>query len=457
MNTLLLLLACASSDPGPADPVDTVETVDSVDPVDTEDVVDTVDSVDTDPPVDLPTVALADASRDILSADLNVDIAVSEAVTRLTLAPSPSMGATFEVGDLDVHSVTWQGHALPFVDQGLTMDVGVPASTAPIELVFSYGFNTDNDESGVDALGFTLIWPYACGRLYPCHSDPADGLQFTLNLTNVPAGKVAIYPHSIPTDAPPYMVAWAFADYEQLDLGVTAAGTHVSAWYPAPLADAAVLGTAHLREAFEWLETNIGPYRFGDEVGGVAVYWGAGALGGMEHHPFWHVATGVFDVEETQVHEAAHGWFGDGVRLACWEDLTLSEGTATYLAARVLDVVAPEVGAQTWAEYRRYLSYVPPRDPVLPDTCGVVNIFRDNLWNDAVYYRGAYFYRGVAGQVGAEALDQALAAFYQRYAGQPARMQDMLDTIFVETGYDPTECADMWLRSPVIPEPGTCP
>jgi aminopeptidase N len=38
--------------------------------------------------------------------------------------------------------------------------------------------------------------------------------------------------------------------------------------------------------------------------------------------------------EVDQVHEAAHGWFGDGVRLRCWEDFVLSEGTASHLDAR---------------------------------------------------------------------------------------------------------------------------
>ena len=44
--------------------------------------------------------------------------------------------------------------------------------------------------------------------------------------------------------------------------------------------------------------------------------------------------------EVTHAHEAAHGWFGDGIRLACWEDFVLSEGTVSYLSAHVLGQVA---------------------------------------------------------------------------------------------------------------------
>ena len=54
----------------------------------------------------------------------------------------------------------------------------------------------------------------------------------------------------------------------------------------------------------------------------------------MEHHPQWHVDDSSFGSQETQAHEASHGWYGDGIRLACWEDFVLSEGTVTYLAGR---------------------------------------------------------------------------------------------------------------------------
>ena len=65
---------------------------------------------------------------------------------------------------------------------------------------------------------------------------------------------------------------------------------------------------------------------FGSKAGIVSVAWPAGAFGGMEHHPFSHVAEAAMDSEETLVHESAHGWFGDGIRIGCWEDFVLSEG-----------------------------------------------------------------------------------------------------------------------------------
>jgi aminopeptidase N len=69
--------------------------------------------------------------------------------------------------------------------------------------------------------------------------------------------------------------------------------------------------------------------------------------------------------------------------------------------------------------------------------------------------KGAFFYKAVADRVGAEALDAALGAFYVDHAGDAAGMQEMLDTIADVTGWDPTACADKWLRSAAVPaDPG---
>jgi aminopeptidase N len=317
--------------------------------------------------------------------------------------------------------------------------------------------------TGVSMNGYTLTWPYYCSNVFPCHSAPADGTTFSLALANVPDGKTAVYPATIPAAAPAYQAAWSIDDYTQLDLGTTQAGTLISVWYRTQAAgeDAmAAAGTAHLEAAFDWFEQTLGPYRYGDHYGSVSVDWPPGAFGGMEHHPFSHIASTAIASEETNVHESAHGWFGDGIRIQCWEDFVLSEGTVSYLAARALDVVAPRGGAQVWSDYMYELEDVPGADPVWPQSCGQVDIIKDNLFTDAPYMRGAFFYKGIADKIGADLLDRALAAFYSAHAGGSATMQDMLDTIQSVTGYDPTACAQIWLldlTEPMSPTPAPCP
>jgi aminopeptidase N len=404
-----------------------------------------------------PLVPTANLAREIADTKLRVDVTALTGTTSITFAPSMMPGASLEIGDLMIDSVVRGGADLAFAVTGTQLDLALPASGEPITIDIAYHYKTHDMFNGASIRGFTFVWPYYCGNLFPCHSQPSDGTTFTLDVTGVPAGKTAIFPPAIPADAPSYQVAWSIDDYTETTLGTTTAGTQLSVWHRATEATTAMNGTQNLVAAFDWLETTIGPYRFGPKAGTVSVAWPQGAYGGMEHHPRWHVDDNSLGSQTTNVHEAAHGWFGDGIRIKCWEDFVLSEGTVTYLAGRALEVVAPTVGAQTWTNYANELGGISGTALVWPQSCGTIDILTDDLYQNAPYIRGAFFYRGVAEKVGAAKLDEALAAFYQAHAGGSATMVDMLDTIKTVTGYDPTACAQTWLRATVRPTPGPCP
>lgn len=407
---------------------------------------------------DAPTLApTPNPAREIVDTQLAFDIAALSATATITFAASSEPGATLEVGDLVIERVTLGGAPIEFAVAASKLDLALPARAEPVAVEIAYRFRYQTGFEGASMNGFTLVWPYFCGNVFPCHSAPADGTTFSLALANVPAGKTAVYPTTIPNEAPSYQIAWSIDDYRETALGTTTAGTALSVWHRESQLAAAQQGTAHLVAAFDWLEQTIGPYKFGPKAGTVSTAWGLGAFGGMEHHPYWHVGSAALGDVETNVHEAAHGWFGGGVRIACWEDFVLSEGTVTYLAGRALDVVAPAVGQMIWESYEQGLAQIDPTDLVWPDSCGTIDILEDQLFTRAPYMRGAFFYRAVALKVGAEMLDQALATFYAAHATKPAKMADMLATIAQVTGYDPAACAQMWLRSTTIPAVGACP
>jgi aminopeptidase N len=113
-----------------------------------------------------------------------------------------------------------------------------------------------------------------------------------------------------------------------------------------------------------------------------------------------------------------------------------------------------------WDNYANSLTGIGGGLPVWPQSCGQIDVIKDNLFTQAPYMRGAFFYKGVADKVGAPLLDQALATFYHAHAGGTATMQDMLDNIKTVTGYDPTACAQIWLvdtSHPTSPAPAPCP
>ena len=406
-----------------------------------------------------PLVPTANPAREVVDTQLALDVTAHTGVATLALGASDTEGATLEIGDLTIDAVTDADQAdVAFSAHDAKLDLALAMGDASGPIAIAYHYNLHENFSGISKNGFSLVWPYFCGNMFPCHSAPADGTTFSaVSIAGVPSGDVAIVPASIPAEAPSYQVAFALGAYTELPVGTTTAGTQVSMWYRASELANAQKGSANLVAAIDWFEKTLGPYRFGPKLGGVPVTWGIGQFGGMEHHPFWHVASGALGDEETNVHESAHGWFGDGIRIACWEDFVLSEGTVSYLAGRALDVVAPTVGAAVWQSYTTALAGIAPTDPVWPDSCGTVDILKDNLFTNAPYMRGAFFYRAVALKLGADVLDGALHQFYVDHAGRAAKMNDMLDTIKTVTGYDATACAQMWLRSSTIPSIGPCP
>lgn len=406
---------------------------------------------------------MADLTRDIVDTTLEVDLASRTATATITLAPSTSTGASFEKGDLVINGVRMGDQPLLFDLTGVIdeqLDIGVPPSTEPLVLTIDYGWRFHNSSNGVAMAGYTLTWPYYCGNVFPCRSAPSDGTTFHLAVTGAATG-MPVYPAVIPDEAPSYMAAWIVGDFQRLDLGTTTAGTRVSVWHRANEATAAANGSAHLRASFDWMEQNLGAYRFGSDVGTVSANWGAGAFGGMEHHPYWHVGSAALGNEGVNVHEAAHGWFGNGVRIRCWEDFVLSEGTVEFLMWRVLDEIAgAPVSDPLWAGLTAEVDAMrngSGNGVAWPQSCGQVDILDDGLFSRVPYVKGAFFYRAVEQRVGRAMLDSALRTFYVRYGGKAAGMADMLTVIREVTGFDPTACAQSWLVSTTVPTAGACP
>lgn len=379
----------------------------------------------------------------IKATHLDVDLATLTAVATIELEKAGNVA--LEAGGLTIERVRdGRGNRRFSVVNGTLRVSNVRGA-----LVIEYGFAQHANADGLLPGGSTVIWPYHCGNLFPCHSQPADGTTFSLNLDGVPSGQQAIYPETIDAESPPYMLAWAVGAYTKRELGTTTAGTKVSTYWLPNGQTAALAGTKTLVEAMDWFEQNLGPYAFGPEVSAVSVVWGEGLYGGMEHHPFFHVAKDAMSDEVTHVHEAAHAWFGDGVRLRCWEDFVLSEGTVSYLAARAIGQVSGAAReAEVWADYEDELdaAIADGGAPAWPTGCNQIDIVEDRLFTNLPYMQGAFFYKDVASVIGPEVLDGVISKFYMAHRLKPASMQQMLDLIEDETGFDATPIAEDRLR-----------
>jgi hypothetical protein len=422
---------------------------------------DTKTSSGTAMPPPGPPPAAEDKSRDIVHTDLAVDLAAMTSTATITLAPSTSEAASFEAAGLTIADVRNDEGKLNWAMVDGRLDVGVPKSDTPAKVIVDYAFDYHENFDGLSKSGFTLVWPYWCGNLFPCKSDPADGLTFGLSVKGQPAGETSIYPESVAADSASYQIAWSTGEYTKLDLGTTTAGTQIVAYHLPDGAADAQTGTMYLRDTFDWFEKTYGSYIFGKIAGSVSAKWSPVAYGGMEHHPLWHIGYVAMKDPWIHAHEAAHGWFGDGVRIACWEDFVLSEGTVSYLEARVItQLMGDTEGQKLWDHYQTRLNNAMSKAGshiAWPDSCGVVDVLKDGLFGDIPYMKGAFFYKALEAKITATKLDEALASFYGKYKGKSAKMQDLLDEIKATSGYDPNACAQAWLRSDAVPMEMACP
>jgi len=390
-----------------------------------------------------------DTTSRVRSMWLHVDVHDMTAEASIWFDAGSQQTISLEAAGLTIDDVyDDDGEPLAFEQRNGNLNIAHPIGRDAVHI--DYHFKKAKQGEGYAKNGSTVLWPYYCGNLFPCRSTPLDGMQFELEVSGYASGTKAIYPASLPADAPPYTLAFAIGKYSCQDLGLTSAKTDVSVcWLPNGKAKALV-GAEHLRDAFDWLETHIGTYTFGKQVGSVAVAWGASAAGGMEHHPLWHIATSEMDLPLTHVHEAVHGWFGTGVRIQCWEDFVLSEGTTSYLAAHVLGQVAGS-GAElaVWDEYTETLEATLEDEDryAWPTTCGKVDILKDGLFSNIVYMKGAFFWKEVAEAIGPDVLDAIFARFYERHVGGYAHMSDLVDAVEADTGFDPAPLVRKWLRS----------
>ncbi|HHO51779.1 MAG TPA: peptidase M1 [Deltaproteobacteria bacterium] len=396
-----------------------------------------------------------DWERDVLHTQLELDLLSHLATARITFEGSTSSSSTsLDVYDLDIIDVTGPDGPLSHLRRSDHLDLELPSGSDPVTVDIRYNFDNQISFVGwMPELGVSYLFPDHCGHLFPCRPDPSEGSTFSMSLRGV-GDQIAIYPEEIPAEAPSYMLAMAVGDYEQIKLGTTTAGTSVNAWHLPGSRTRMLAGASHMVEIFDFYEQTYGPYLFGDEVGTVEAPWG-GNYGGAEHHPYWHVSDTALSEPGNHAKEAAHGWFGNGVRLGCWEDLVLSDGVASYLAAHAVE----ELGLyDPWPLYGDWIADIcsdPDSNTVaMPSGCsGAVNPDAP-LWSAVPHVKGTCFLEDVGDLIGIEQLDQTLAAFYEEYRGRPAQVDHLL-LVLKDLNRDHTDALDLlieeWLTTEACP------
>ncbi|MBI1944381.1 MAG: hypothetical protein HYS27_01725 [Deltaproteobacteria bacterium] len=247
---------------------------------------------------------------------------------------------------LDIEEVRAGGKSVPFTMKDGRLTVSAPGAR---RLDVRYRVRPTDDTSGYGLVRdrhagrmWTLTWPYNTGALFPSTSRPHDGAtaKVTVKVTRgeqvVSAGKKQ--PDGsfhLDKEVPAYAISLYTGRF--VDGGTSRGSSGVDVRLHG-LGSRLSEGTRQelrttVAKAVEFFSGWLGKYPFGDLLNVVEI---DSEYGGMEHAGAVAVGLGQgrADTVEAGVHEAAHHWFGDGVRIAHWGELWMSEGFTNYATFR---------------------------------------------------------------------------------------------------------------------------
>ena len=314
---------------------------------------------------------------------------------------------------------------------------------------------------------FTVFTPIDARRAFPCFDEPRFKTPWELSIrvkrtdkafanapeiseTNEPRGtKLARFASTQPL--PAEVVAFAVGPFEVWDGGragqkqipvrvITPMG-HAAEGKEAALATAEILprlesytGLPYPWEKLDHIALPEGAFG-ATENPGLITYRSRGLLiAAGDHRPERRAA-----VRAVEAHEIAHQWFGNLVTQASWKDVWLSEGFATWLAAKILD--------QDEAPALAHLSALAARERIMAADSGAgaqavrtaINSREDlkSVYNRFVYQKGAAVLFMLENWLGEGRFEASLQAYLKSHAMANATTSDLAAALSGATNRDP--------------------
>ncbi|KAF0031022.1 hypothetical protein F2P81_017753 [Scophthalmus maximus] len=235
----------------------------------------------------------------------------------------------------------------PFTDYGSSLNIILPpGAVTPGRLVQITIRYTTTDGPATRPLVFTQGHSVCNRSFFPCFDSPAVKSSYTATV-RVPDGFTAlmsatrssysrpdrVFQFSMESPVPSYLVALVAGELQHVDVGPRS-----RVWAEPCLLSCAVqkLGGSVER----WLgvaEQLFGPYLWGRCD--IVFLPPSFPIVAMENPCLTFIIASILESSEflliDVVHEIAHGWFGNAVTNATWEEMWLSEGLATYAQRRI--------------------------------------------------------------------------------------------------------------------------
>jgi cytosol alanyl aminopeptidase len=148
-------------------------------------------------------------------------------------------------------------------------------------------------------------------------------------------------------------------------------------------------------------------------------------------------------------HELAHQWFGDVVTPNGWEDLWLSEGVATFLAARAIDAHNPLFGARL-DELARVAAMM-DEDTVAVRRAVTTPQQAEQIFTRLPFDKGAAIMLMLERWLGEAVLRTALRAYVRQHAWSSVTTKDLVDALEGASGQSLGEAVGPFLDRPGVP------
>lgn len=259
-------------------------------------------------------------------------------------------------GDQVCSSLTYRVD--PFTDYGSSLTISLPAAIRPqhtFQIIIRYKTTDgpaiwwlDSELTCGNSKPFVFTQGHSvCNRsFFPCFDTPAvkctysatvrvpEGVQVLMSATrSAYSAHEKAFQFHMEYPVPAYLVALVAGDLTPADIGPRS-----RIWAEPCLLNAAVSKLSGLVE--RWLtvaESLFGPYVWGRYD--IVFLPPSFPIVAMENPCLTFIISSILESSEFLVidviHEIAHGWFGNAVTNATWEEMWLSEGLATYAQRRI--------------------------------------------------------------------------------------------------------------------------
>ena len=463
-----LVLACAGAEPPPPEPMDSVDGNARL----SQAVV----------PVRYALDLRIEPERGLVAGNVRIDIDVHESVRALHLhAEDLELDRVqIETGG-ETRDVRWS----PGRNGGLALFPRPPLEAGPATLHIDWEARLGESprglyrvEDGDNWYAFTQFQPLSARKAFPCFDEPGFKTPYSVTL-RVPAGQYAlanapererrrdgafhVYTFDETAPLPTYLVAFAVGAFDVVD-GPADFVPPLRVIAPRGRGDRAAFALEKTVALLRWLEAYFGrPYPFAklDQIAvpnfeagamenvGLVTYRESRLLLDPETAPIHD----LLSAEVTIAHELAHMWFGNLVTPAWWDDLWLNESFASWMAAKAVDAVDPELEAGLGSVLGA--QWVMGVDAKV-DARAVRQPIRDggdayNAFDGVTYTKGAAVLRMLEAWTGEEPFRDAVRSYLAAHAHGVASTEDLLAALDAESGRAVSSVARGFLDRPGVP------